>query len=146
MTNHIITLARTIATAAHQGIYRADGTPYIDHPAAVAHYAATQLGADDYTIALCWVHDVPEDTSYTFDDLIRLGLPSLLMADLDAMTVRPGEPYLHAVSRAAARERSKAGKLADNWHNSSTLTVFSDAERSRRTLKYQEGRRLLTAA
>ena len=146
MTTHIITLARTIATAAHEGVYRADGTPYIDHPAAVAHYAATQLGADDYTIAACWLHDVVEDTSLTFDDLLLLGIPSVLILDLDAVTIRPGEPYLHAVSRANMRPRSRKTKLADNWHNSSTLTVFPDAERSRRTLKYQEGRRLLSAA
>lgn len=146
MTTHIITLARTIATTAHQGVYRADGTPFIDHPAAVAHYAATQLGADDYTIAGCWLHDVVEDTHLTFDDLVRLGVPSSLVLDLDAVTIRPGEPYLHAVSRANMRTRSKDMKLADNWHNSSTLAVFADAERSRRTLKYQEGRRLLTAA
>lgn len=145
MTTHIITLARAIATAAHEGVYRADGTPYIEHPAAVAHYAATQLGADDYTIAGCWLHDVPEDTHLTLDDLLHLGVPSELLPDLDAVTIRPGEPYLHGVHRASLRPRSRKMKLADNWHNSSTLTVFDHAERSRRTLKYQEGRRLLSA-
>lgn len=146
MTTHIITLARTIATAAHHGVHRADGTPFIDHPAAVAHYATIHLGADDYTIAACWLHDVVEDTALTLADLAAHGIPSPVLLTVEAVTIREGEPYLEAVARAAERRMSRIVKLSDNWHNSSTLAPFAEADRRRRASKYQEARRLLSAA
>lgn len=145
MTRSIINLARAIATTAHDGVYRADGTDYIDHPEAVAHYAETYYRADDHTIAACWLHDVIEDTDVTLDDLAAAGIPPEVLGAVDAVTIRPGEPYLAAVARAADHPLARIVKLSDNWHNTSTLTVFTEPDRRRRTTKYQQARRLLVA-
>ena len=146
MTTSIITLARTIATDAHHGVFRADGDPFITHPEAVAHHAATAYGADDLTIAVCWLHDVVEDTDVTLDDLALMGIPSPVLVAVDSVTIRPGEPYLVAVARARSNSIGRIVKLCDNWHNASTLDVFPEHDRRRRATKYTEARRLLTAA
>lgn len=146
MASHIIHLARTIATEAHHGVFRADGTPYITHPEAVATYAAVHLGADDYTVATCWLHDAVEDTDLTLDALVMLGIPSPIICAIDAVTIRAGERPLDAVARAAENEMGKVVKLADNWHNSSTLDVFAPAVRRRRNAKYSQARNVLAAA
>lgn len=146
MTTNIISLARTIATDAHHDVFRADGDPFITHPEAVAHHAATAYGADALTIAVCWLHDVVEDTNVTLDDLALLGIPSPALAAIDSVTIRPGEPYLVAVARARSNSIGRIVKLSDNWHNASTLDVFPEPDRCRRATKYTEARRLLAAA
>lgn len=147
MTTTLINLARTIATNAHHGVYRADGSPYIAHPAAVAEHAAIHYSADDHTIAACWLHDVVEDTTLSLDDLAALGIPSPVLAAVEAVTVQRGEAYLDAIARAATNRIARLVKISDNWHNSTTLTVFSEADRRRRAMKYQAARdRLLTVS
>jgi len=142
----LITLASTIATTAHHGTTRADGDPYITHPATVAHYATTTLGADGLTIAACWLHDTVEDTSLTLEHLGVLGIPHPVLAAVDALTIRPGERYLEAVARANADPIARVVKLCDNWHNSTTLDIFTSADRERRGRKYHQARSILTAA
>ena len=62
--------AYTYAAEAHEGQRRVSGGPYIEHPAAVALLLA-QLGMDPATIAAAMLHDVPEDTSRTSEDIRR---------------------------------------------------------------------------
>ena len=66
----LVRRAYTYAAEAHQGQRRVSGGPYIEHPAAVAVLLA-QLGMDPATIAAAMLHDVPEDTSRTSDDIRR---------------------------------------------------------------------------
>ncbi len=64
-----------IALKAHQGQYRSDGKEYITHPLAVEElfmgYNPKYLGYFDTDIirGLCLVHDVPEDTSVSEEDI-----------------------------------------------------------------------------
>lgn len=146
MTTSIITLASAIATEAHRDVYRADGNPFITHPEAVASHAAAHYGADDATIAACWLHDVVEDTDLSLDDLALLGIPSHVLLAVDSVTVRPDERYLAAVARARRNPMGRIVKLCDNWHNASTLDVFPEHDRRRRAAKYTQARRLLCAA
>src|ERR1700716_4210718 len=66
----LVRRAYTYAAEAHEGQRRVSGGPYIEHPAAVAVLLA-QLGMDPATIAAAMLHDVPEDTSRTSDDIRR---------------------------------------------------------------------------
>src|SRR5947209_6706814 len=56
------------AAEAHEGQKRVSGEPYITHPAAVAMLVA-ELGMDPATVAAALLHDVPEDTAKSTDDV-----------------------------------------------------------------------------
>ena len=59
------------ANAAHDGIRRKSGEPYIIHPIAVATVVARDLGLEPSVIAAI-LHDVVEDTDYTVEDIRNL--------------------------------------------------------------------------
>lgn len=56
------------AEKAHKGQTRESGEPYIIHPVAVCEILAN-LGLDTSTLAAGLLHDVIEDTGYTYDDI-----------------------------------------------------------------------------
>ncbi len=62
--------AYQMADAAHAGVNRKSGEPYITHPVAVARILA-DLGMDTDTIVAGLLHDTVEDTSVTFEDIER---------------------------------------------------------------------------
>jgi guanosine-3',5'-bis(diphosphate) 3'-pyrophosphohydrolase len=66
----LVRRAYAYAAEAHEAQKRVSGEPYITHPAAVALLVA-QLGMDPATVAAALLHDVPEDTSRTIDDIRR---------------------------------------------------------------------------
>ncbi len=66
----LVRRAYTFAEEAHEGQRRVSGEPYITHPAAVAMLIA-ELGMEAETIAATLLHDVPEDTPRTAEDVRR---------------------------------------------------------------------------
>jgi guanosine-3',5'-bis(diphosphate) 3'-pyrophosphohydrolase len=67
-----ITKATQFAADKHRGQTRKDaaGTPYINHPIAVAHLLSDFAGVDDIkVIAAALLHDTVEDTDTTVDDI-----------------------------------------------------------------------------
>src|SRR5687768_17578862 len=56
------------AAQAHAGQMRASGEPYVTHPLAVAGILA-ELGLDPVAVQAALLHDIPEDTEHTIDDL-----------------------------------------------------------------------------
>lgn len=67
----IIITAYYLAKTAHKNQRRQSGAPYIEHPVQIA-YIASQLNLDASTIAASLLHDVIEDTPYTFEDISAL--------------------------------------------------------------------------
>jgi GTP pyrophosphokinase len=63
--------AYNLAKEAHEGQKRKSGEPYIIHPVAVASILA-DLEMDRETIAAGILHDIIEDTEYTYDDLVSI--------------------------------------------------------------------------
>lgn len=133
----LVEAARRVADDGHDGQFRADGLPYITHPAAVVSDLAG-LGACAFTLAAAWLHDTVEDCDTTLDDLVRWGFPSLVVAAVDSVTVRAGESAFDAVRRAARHRIGVQVKRADRRHNSrpDQLTVFTAEVRARRLRKY----------
>lgn len=68
----IITQAFNFAKAAHKGVRRRSGEPYILHPLAVAQVCCEEIGLGSTTICAALLHDVVEDTEYTRDDIANL--------------------------------------------------------------------------
>ena len=64
----LVRRAHAYAAEAHAGQKRVSGEPYITHPAAVAMLIA-ELGMEAATVAATLLHDVPEDTERTVDDI-----------------------------------------------------------------------------
>lgn len=67
----MIYVAYFLARSAHKNQFRRSGAPYIEHPVQIA-YIASQLGLDATTISACLLHDVVEDTPYTYEDIQTL--------------------------------------------------------------------------
>lgn len=63
-----ILLAYDFAKEAHKDDARLSGEPYISHPVAATLHLLS-LSPDISTIQACFLHDVIEDTPYTFEDI-----------------------------------------------------------------------------
>jgi len=112
-------LAATVATRAHQGQKRKDGTPYIAHPIRVAIRCEGKL---EKTAAL--LHDVIEDTDVTYEELRELGFSQTIIDIVEKLTKRPGEKYADFIQRCAAdaiATRVKLADIADNLEDQSAL-------------------------
>lgn len=66
-----IDIALRIATSAHAGQLDRDGYPVILHPLTVG-----LMGHTDEEKMAGFLHDVVEDTSYSFEDLLHEGIPT----------------------------------------------------------------------
>ena len=64
----MIYTAYRLAKWSHKDQFRKSGAPYIEHPVQVA-YIASQLSMDATTITACLLHDVVEDTPYSYEDI-----------------------------------------------------------------------------
>jgi GTP pyrophosphokinase len=67
----IIMRAFEFAKAAHAGVRRRSGEPYILHPIAVAKIASQEIGLGSTSICAALLHDVVEDTDFTVEDIER---------------------------------------------------------------------------
>ena len=54
--------------SAHQGVVRLSGEPYIVHPLKATQFLM-EINPDLVSIQACLLHDVIEDTEYTYEDI-----------------------------------------------------------------------------
>jgi len=143
----IIYIAYKLAKNAHKGQFRRSGAPYIEHPVQIAEIAA-ELGLDTTAIAASLLHDVVEDTGYTYKDIE--GLFGTQVAELvDGVTKLEKIQYstieeqqvenLRKMFLAMAKDiRVVIIKLIDRLHNMRTLKFMSphkQLEKARETLE-----------
>lgn len=88
MNRHPIDIALQIATKAHEGQKDRDGYPVILHPITVG-----MMGDTDEEKITGFLHDVVEDSDYTFDDLLEAGIPNGIVNALKVLTHEKGTPY-----------------------------------------------------
>ncbi|MDB4584881.1 RelA/SpoT family protein, partial [Draconibacterium sp.] len=115
------------ANAAHDGIKRKSGEPYIIHPIAVARIVATDLGLGATSIVAAILHDVVEDTEYRLSDIENMfgekvarivdGLTKL-SGDFDSRQALTLKKILMTLSDDV---RVILIKIADRLHNMQTL-------------------------
>jgi len=106
--------ALLIALIAHNGQKDLDGNPVILHPMTVSLAGKTD---DEKIVGL--LHDVVEDTDYTFDDLRQAGFADHIIEALQLLTHQEGTPYLEYVQRIkdSGNKLAIAVKLNDLHHN-----------------------------
>ncbi len=99
--------AKEIATFAHEGQKRTDGSPYINHPSRIADAVEARLKP------IAWLHDVVEDTQVSLEDLKSQGFPSYVIEAIDLLTHRKGDSNIVYWTKIKANPDAKAVKLAD---------------------------------
>ena len=126
----VIKTAYEIADKAHSGQIRNSGEPYIIHPLNVA-YILAELNMDTPTLCAGLLHDVIEDTSYTYEDLEGLfgeeianlvrGVTKLKNLHFRDKKETQAENIRRMVLAMARDIRVIIIKLADRLHNMRTL-------------------------
>lgn len=124
---------------AHREQRDKSGIPYVFHP---IHLAEQMPDEESTVVAL--LHDVVEDTPYTWDDLAQMGFPQPVLEALKLMTYDPSVPYLDYVAGLKGNPVARRVKLADLRHNSdlSRLDLVQEKDRQR-VQKYAAAIRLL---
>ena len=98
---------------AHHGQVDKSGIPYVFHPI----HLAEQM-QDELTTVTALLHDVVEDTDYTFEDLQEMGYPTQVLEALKLLTHDPVVSYMEYVERIKSNPIARTVKLADLKHNS----------------------------
>ena len=107
-----IGIAKGIAFKAHDGQKRRDGSPYINHPKAVA---AMLTGVDEITTA--WLHDVIEDSDLTEANLREQGIATEVVAAVHLLTRTQDVDYSDYISNIAKNPLARKVKIHDILHN-----------------------------
>jgi (p)ppGpp synthase/HD superfamily hydrolase len=149
--------AHLLALQAHEGQVDRQGRDYyLAHLLPIAEALRPYGPHAEMAGAL---HDIVEDTRddpdparrYDLDRLRALRVPEVVVEAIDAVTRRPGEPYISGlIHRAAAHPLGRLVKLADNKHNLAANAALArcDPEKARtlREGRYRPARRILLAA
>lgn len=128
--NKLIRKAFDIALDAHKDQRRKSGEPYIYHPIAVAKIIATEIGLGATSIACALLHDVIEDSEYTYEDLKKIfgariaeivnGLTKISIMNHQNISVQ-SENYRKLLLTLSEDFRVILIKIADRLHNMRTL-------------------------
>lgn len=81
------------------------------------------------------LHDVVEDTDWTFEKLVQEGFPEEIIEALKCVTKREGEDYEDFVKRSATNEIARRVKLADLEHNMDARRLSNVTEKDIERLK-----------
>jgi len=139
---HKIRKAYDFAKKAHEGQKRKSGEPYIQHPLEAA-YILAKMNLDENTIISSILHDVPEDTQKTLNDIKQA------FGEEVAYLVNGITKIAHVHFRVGMREEQIESlkkllihcakdtrviliKLADRLHNMRTLHHIKEKEKRER--------------
>jgi GTP diphosphokinase / guanosine-3',5'-bis(diphosphate) 3'-diphosphatase len=136
----LIRRAYLFAREAHADQTRASGEPYISHSVAVAMILA-ELRLDAVTIAAALLHDVPEDTTHTIEDIrgkfgpevagLVDGVTKLGRIEWKSREERQAENLRKMFLAMANDIRIILIKLADRVHNMRTIEYLPEWKQKR---------------
>jgi len=135
-----LNVAIVLATAAHDGVLRKSGEPYITHPYAVT-YLLAKMGMSLECVIAGLLHDTVEDTTTTLEEIERLFGPQVA-ALVDGVTKLTGYSMAREEKQAHAFQKLMTYaahngiwvifiKLADRLHNMMTIDSMSDEQKTR---------------
>lgn len=141
----VVQKAFDFANAAHRGVRRRSGEPYILHPIAVAKIVVSNIGLGYKSISTALLHDVVEDTDYSVEDIRNLfgdKIASLVDGLTKIKTVLDKEDQAKTESMQAENfkrilltlnddVRVVLIKLADRLHNCRTIEYMPDYKRDK---------------
>ncbi len=125
--------ALKISFEAHKDQVDKSGIPYVYHPYELATNVSTEA-----EVCVALLHDVVEDTTITFDDLVAAGFNEDIITALRLMTHNDDTPYFDYVRKIKGNPIARNVKLADLRHNSteSRLDEITDKDIERQN-KYK---------
>ena len=140
----LVLKAFEFARAAHDGVRRRSGEPYIIHPIAVATIVVEEIGLGCKSIVTALLHDVVEDTDYTVEDISRLfgakiaslveGLTKIKSAMdnkvEDAQSIQ-AENFKRILLTLNDDIRVVLIKLADRLHNVRTIEAMPERKKDK---------------
>lgn len=127
---------------AHAGQLDKGGMPYVLHPV----HLAEQM-EDEVTTVVALLHDVVEDTAYTFDDLEAMGFDMAVLDALKLLTHADGVEYMDYVRAIAGNPVARKVKMADLAHNLDETRLPDPSANIREKRKlYRKALNLLTEA
>lgn len=128
--NKVIRKAFDIALDAHKDQRRKTGEPYIYHPIEVAKIVANEIGLGATSIACALLHDVIEDSEYTYEDIKKIfgkkiadivnGLTKISVMNHQNISIQ-SENYRKLLLTLSEDFRVILIKIADRLHNMRTL-------------------------
>lgn len=131
---------RALAHSLHAGQVDKQGRPYAEHLDAVEAAVAAGGGSLHQRMAAL-LHDCVEDGHATLGQLGALHVPGPVLALVDALTARPGEPRPAYIARVLAVPDAVPVKEADLDHNEGRIGgIASVATRARLRAKYARDR------
>ena len=121
-----------IAIEAHQGQTDRASTSYILHLIRVMNAGQTE---DERICGI--LHDLVEDTPWTFETLRKEGFSEEVISALVCVTKQPNEPYTHFIERIKKNSLATKVKLNDLRDNMDiTRLTFITEEDTQRLNKY----------
>src|SRR3989339_938043 len=142
----MVQLAYDFAEKAHRGQMRKSGEPYIIHPVATAMILA-HMRIDPNIIVAALLHDVPEDTSVTLEEVEKNFGPDIAsmvkgITKVGKIKYRGVERYIENLRKmfvAMAEDvRVMIIKFADRVHNLSTIDALPPKKKFRIALESLE--------
>ncbi len=134
----LIRRAYDFAKDAHTGQFRESGEEYLVHPVALA-YILADLQFDAVCISAALLHDVVEDTKYTYEDIkqnfgqeiaeIVDGLTKISKLEFRTKQEEQAENFRKMLIAMAKDIRVIFIKLADRLHNMRTIKYMPEAKR-----------------
>ena len=124
-----------IAVAAHAGIKDKGGKPYILHPIKVMMRVETE---EEQIVAI--LHDVVEDTDWTFDALRNEGFSETVIEALETVTKQSeDEDYEDFIKRSLRNDIGRKVKIADLRENLDVTRIGELSEKDiKRINKYKK--------
>jgi len=131
-----------IAVEAHKGQIDKGGSPYILHPLRVMMSVDLEL---EKIVAV--LHDVVEDSNWTFEALLAEGFSIEVIEALQSVTKEsPDEDYDLFIQRAIHNPIGRKVKLADLRDNLDVTRITELAEKDlQRINKYKKALKILSA-
>jgi (p)ppGpp synthase/HD superfamily hydrolase len=131
--------AIAIAAHAHAGQTDKAGRPYILHPLRLMLKIQSEA---EMIVAV--LHDVVEDSSVSLDDLRDRGFAEDILAAIDCLSKRAGEPYEDFIARITHNSLARKVKIEDIRDNLDLTRIEHLEERDlARAEKYHRALKIL---